>query len=74
MDIGRCEAAGCARVCVGHPDHDAFLEAQHIANIGLCPQRFHDGEFGRSGITEQIFDALGGEQVYKGCVTGGNRE
>ena len=52
MDIAGRQLAGGPRVAVGHGDHHRFLQAKHIAEVGLLGQRMHDRQFRRARIAE----------------------
>ena len=60
------QAVGSARVAVGHGNDDRLLQTEHVAQLGMLAERFHDRQLGGAGVAEQVLDALVAEQAEKG--------
>ena len=41
MDVAGGKLAGCTGKAVRHGDHDGFLKAEHISEIGVVLERIH---------------------------------
>lgn len=61
MQVDDRRIAGGLCMAVGHPDHDGFVQAEHVAEIvGEVAEHW---QLGRTGITEHAVDAELPEQV-----------